>query len=79
MLGAALVVSISAGALTSACTPGGSAKTGVPSTPSPGGSTFTGGTIPKRLHTVIKSGTLTAGATSATPPSGTTTTTTQAK
>lgn len=43
---------------------GGSSNTGVPATLAPGGSTFTGGTLPNKLHTVIKSGTLTAGGTS---------------
>jgi hypothetical protein len=47
--------------LTGCTSSAGGAKTGVPATLAPGGSTFTGGTLPKKLHTVVKSGTLTAG------------------
>lgn len=59
-----LCAAAATGTLLSACASvTGKPTTGVPATLAPGGATFTGGTLPKRLHTVLKSGTLTAGAT----------------
>ena len=60
------LAAVGAVALSDCGATGGSPNTGVPATLAPGGSTFTGGTLPKKLHTVINSGTLTAGGTSTT-------------
>jgi hypothetical protein len=62
--GAALAVAVAApGLLLAACA---TTKTGAPATLAPGGSTFTGGTLPKKLHTIVKSGTLTKGSSATT-------------